>query len=360
MLIRPGRRGHGLVAGVQQQEAARAVGDLDHAAARAGLPEERRLLVAGHAGDGHGGAEQRRVRLADDAAAVHDVGQQRARDAEERQELVVPGAGADVVEQRPRRVARVGHVAAAAAEPPGHPAVHGAERQLAGLRALAHAGDVVQQPADLGAREVRVEEEAGLAPDQRLGAGDAQLLAEAGGAPVLPDDRRRDRRRGRPVPQDGGLALVGDADAGDRGGGHAGLLERGPRGGQLGQPELLRVLLDPAGVRRAEADLLLGAREDDAGGVDDERPAARRAGVERQHQLARGRLSHAASVRRLRPRACGRGRRLWPDMIPAAAAALRQPPPTVPTEPGRAHPVHRVKTPYWSPTTHFMDQTGVQ
>ncbi len=78
----PGRRCRRLLAGVQQQEAAGAVGDLDHAPARARLAEEGGLLVAGHAGDGDGRPEQRRVRLADDAAAVHHLGQQRARHAE--------------------------------------------------------------------------------------------------------------------------------------------------------------------------------------------------------------------------------------------------------------------------------------
>ena len=41
------------------------------------------------------------------------------------------------------------------------------------------------------------------------------LVAEAGGAAVLPDDGVADRLAGLAVPDDGGFALVGDADGGD-------------------------------------------------------------------------------------------------------------------------------------------------
>src|SRR3546814_14982608 len=42
-----------------------------------------------------------------------------------------------------------------------------------------------------------------------------QLLAESGGAAVLPDDRLVDGRTGLAVPDHRRLALVGDADGGD-------------------------------------------------------------------------------------------------------------------------------------------------
>ena len=50
------------------------------------------------------------------------------------------------------------------------------------------------------------------------GAGAVRLqpLAEVGGAAVLPDDRVVDRLAGLAVPDDRRLALVGDADRGDR------------------------------------------------------------------------------------------------------------------------------------------------
>src|SRR5690242_10043597 len=53
---------------VQQQEAARSVRVLRHTELDAALPEERRLLVAGDAGDRDGRAEDRRIRLPEVAA----------------------------------------------------------------------------------------------------------------------------------------------------------------------------------------------------------------------------------------------------------------------------------------------------
>jgi hypothetical protein len=53
-------------------------------------------------------------------------------------------------------------------------------------------------------------------------AGLFQPQALIGGAPVLPDDRGMDGFAGLPVPDDGGFALVGDADRGN-------LLSRNPR-----------------------------------------------------------------------------------------------------------------------------------
>ena len=60
--------GDGRAACVHQQEAARAVGVLYFARSEAGLPEERRLLIARRPCDGDGRAEERRIRLAVNAA----------------------------------------------------------------------------------------------------------------------------------------------------------------------------------------------------------------------------------------------------------------------------------------------------
>ena len=76
----------------------------------------------------------------------------------------------------------------------------------------------------------------------------AQRRAGVGGAPVLPDDGVVDRLAGGAIPDDRGLALVGDADAGD-----VLRAERRPcaialaHGRDHGRPDLLRIVLDPAG-----------------------------------------------------------------------------------------------------------------
>ncbi len=104
---------------------------------------------------------------------------------------------------------------------------------------------LAEQPLDLRAREVRVEHEAGRVAHQRQVAGVAQLVAARRGAAVLPHDGAVQRRARRARPGDDRLALVGDADGGDR------LVERGAaaRASTVDDrgPDLVGVVLDPAG-----------------------------------------------------------------------------------------------------------------
>src|SRR5205814_2768054 len=92
------------------------------------------------------------------------------------EEPVRPIGGVDGGEERARSVARVGDVHLAARELPGEPGVHGAECELAALGAFAQARAVVEQPRELGAREIGIEEEAGLAGEERLEATLSQLV----------------------------------------------------------------------------------------------------------------------------------------------------------------------------------------
>ena len=102
--------------------------------------------------------------------------------------------------------------ARAAGQLPDHPGVHGAEGDLAVLRPLLEAVDVVEEPLDLRAREVGVDDEAGLVRDHLVVALLGELVADLGPPPVLPDDGVVDGLAGLPVPHHDGLALVGDAD----------------------------------------------------------------------------------------------------------------------------------------------------
>jgi hypothetical protein len=111
----------------------------------------------------------------------------------------------------------------AAGEPPKEKGIDGAEGELAALRPVPGAGHVVEDPGGLGAGEVGVEEEAGLPRHRGLVPGRLQPGAELGRAPVLPDDAPMHGLSGGAVPDDRGLALVGDADRGDVGGGRSGL-----------------------------------------------------------------------------------------------------------------------------------------
>ena len=95
--------------------------------------------------------------LPDRLGRADDARQQVARDAEQREQLVVPVERLEVDEQRPRRVRHVDHVLLAAGQPPDEEAVDGAEREPVARAVLA------QQPLELRRREVRVGHEPRLA-----------------------------------------------------------------------------------------------------------------------------------------------------------------------------------------------------
>jgi hypothetical protein len=107
-------RGHGLGTGIEHQEAAGSIRVLGHAGLQAGLAEGGGLLVAGQPADGDGRAEQRGGRLAEHAAAVHDLRQQRGGDVEEGQQFGVPALAVDVEEQGAGGIAGIGDVRAPA------------------------------------------------------------------------------------------------------------------------------------------------------------------------------------------------------------------------------------------------------
>ena len=104
---------------------------------------------------------------------------------------------------------------AAPGEVPDQPRVDRAEGEFAAFGSGARAGDVVQQPLDLGAGEVGVQHEARLVRERRRVARLAQLIAHRGGAPILPHDGGGNRAAGGALPDHRGFALIGDADGGD-------------------------------------------------------------------------------------------------------------------------------------------------
>src|SRR5205823_13389580 len=94
-------------------------------------------------------------------------------------------------------------------------AIDSAEAELAALGLLARTLHVLEQPAQLGPAEIRVEDEARLLPDPRLFPLCFQFVTEIRGPPVLPHDGVVNRLAGLPFPEESRLALVGDADAMD-------------------------------------------------------------------------------------------------------------------------------------------------
>ena len=133
--------------------------------------------------------------------------------------------------------------------PSSDPEGFGVIRVKGPLGGLADPVDVLEDPLDLPAGEVRRRREAGLLPDDVALALPLERGRDPVGAGVLPDDGVVVGPAGPPVPHHRGLALVGDA-AGREVGRRQALLAHGgahDRDGAL--PDLHRVVLDPARLR---------------------------------------------------------------------------------------------------------------
>ncbi len=190
--------------------------------------------------------EQAGRRLAVHLAAVPHIGKQRAGHANQPQQFLIPLLPMNVEQQRARGVRHVGRMHAAARQAPQQEAIDGAEGQLAPLGTSASAGNMVEQPSDFRAGEIRIEQQPGALPHQLLGAVSFQPGANLRGAPVLPDDGPMNRRSAGAVPDHGGLALVGDADGGDVACAQAGLGNGLARRRQGVAPDIFRIVLHPA------------------------------------------------------------------------------------------------------------------
>ena len=149
-------------------------------------------------------------------------------------------------------------------------------------------GYVVENPTHLRAAEIRVDHQPGFRLERRRVALRAELVAHLGGPAVLPDDGGVDGLPRPAVPHHGGLALVGDADgrdvagrdvqAGDGLAGHA----------DLRRPDLVRVVLDPARLRKNLPELPLRNREHAALPVEDDGAGAGRTLIEGEDVFGHG------------------------------------------------------------------------
>ena len=157
-------------------------------------------------------------------------------------------------------------------KPPDQPAVDRSEAELALLRALAHALDVIKNPLDLGRREIGVQNQAGLLMNRLLVALAFELLAVGGGPAVLPHDRVIDRQRCLPIPDHGRFTLIGDPYAGDI---QPGQIRFGDRLGgnrRLGVPYFRGIVLDPSGTGKDLLETALRRGHDLPLPIDDNGP----------------------------------------------------------------------------------------
>ena len=228
--------------------------------------------------------------------AVANLGQDCSRHLKELAKFRAPGVGMNVEQQRARCIGGIGRVHLAAGQAPEQKAIDGAEGEFATLGQIARAGHMVEQPGNLGGREIRVRQQAGARGDVGLMAGIFKPLAFVGGAPVLPDDRIVNRFSGFPVPDDGRFALVGDADRGDLPGRHPGPGDGLSAGLKHRAPEILRIVLDPAGARKMLRKFLLGGGGDSAIAPKDHR-ARRRGALVNRENVSRHSMSRYVTTR---------------------------------------------------------------
>ena len=291
------------------------------------MAEERGLLVTREPGERHLDAADARAQAVIGRRRSH-LRQAGARDAQQVEHVIVPLAGAQAEQQRAARVADVGDMVATARELPGEPGVDGAEAELAAFGARPRALDVVEQPGELGAGEIRIEQQAGARGDLGLMSRCAQLRTKIGGAAVLPDDGVRHRYARRAVPEHRGLALVGDADRGDVGRRRARGLQHLVHRGRLRRPDLEGVVLDLPGCREVLRELPLRHGDDAALGIEQDGARTRGALVEGEDVAA-----HAGLLRR-----ASRGGCCQPERIPASPRAANQSATACGAEGGRCRP----------------------
>ena len=261
------RRWRARRADVEQHEAARAVGVLGHARLEAGLAEQRRLLVTGDAADRD--PRRRTEPIGGDAHPPARCGDRREavdRHVQQIAELLVPAQAADVEQHRATGVGGVGGEDLPAGEVPDQPGVDRAERQVLGDGNPAW----TEQPLELRAAEVGVEDETRALAYEIQGPGCGELVAAGGGTPILPDDGPPVGLPGGAIPRHDGLPLVGDPDR--RHGGGADLLDDVVQRRPHRRPDLGGVVLDPA--RSGEVLGELAVRGDARRAVGEDCPAA--------------------------------------------------------------------------------------
>ena len=245
--------GGAMLSGIEQQKRAGAVRVLRLSRLPASLAEQRRLLIAGDAGDGQRRAEMVGRRRAEVAAGIPHFGKRSLRDAEQLEQIPVPRSLADVIQHGTRRIGVIGREGLSVREAEDQPTVDRAK---------------FEEPLDFGGGEVGIEHEAGARAYQRAFLLFLELRAARRGAPVLPHYRPMHGAAGRALPRAHRLALVRDPD---RRRGHTGLANRFARGVHGDAQDLLGIVLDFARRWEVLRELPVAAAEHAAVGAQDAR-----------------------------------------------------------------------------------------
>ena len=226
-----------------------------------------------------------------DFARWTHLGQEALRYGQILEQGFIPFERLDVEHQRARCVGVVRLVHFAARKFPKEPSVDRAEGKLALFGLFTRTLHMVENPLDLRAREVGVDDETRLLLellDEPLA---LQILADVCRLARLPNDGVVDWPARSPVPNDRRLALIRDADGSDVAGDEPRLLQSLAHDFMHGAPDLFRIVLDPARLREMLRELLLRHADDLGIHIEDNGTIARRAGIKRHDVF----LSHTST-----------------------------------------------------------------
>ncbi len=265
-------------ADVAPDETAGSDGHLHVLGAQAAVAQQRRLLVAEHANERDRPAKERGGDLPERgirAAAFREV---RDLQAEQPEQLVVPGHPVDVEQHGAGCVARIRRIGLARRELPHQPGVHRPEQQASGFQSLRDGGGVMKQPLQFRCGECGVE------PQSRA-RGDVGLVWRQGfdfPAPTaaLPHHRGDGGSAGLPIPHHERFGLVAEAKPDDVLGPRACRLHDLADAGDDVVEHGLRALLHAAARRRTDRDGPLRVRQAAAIGINGDRLRKRRALVD--------------------------------------------------------------------------------
>ena len=140
---------------------------------------------------------------------------------------------------------------------PDNPAVNRTEKQFAFFRTFACASSIIKQPAQFGCRKISVQHQPRFAAEELRHAKFFQFVAIACRAAALPHNRFMYRASGFFIPQNRGFALIGNANARNFVNGNINFTHCFIHQAGLGCPYFLRVMLNPAGLRKILGKLLL-------------------------------------------------------------------------------------------------------
>ena len=268
---------------MQQKERTGPVGHLREAGAAAALTEKGGLLVSDDSRDRDFRPEMLATRHPEVAGAGTHFRQDADRHLEHAGELRIPGLCAQVVQESAGCVGVVRGVHGSPGQAGHEPGVDRAGGEISGFRRRPEFRVLAKEPGQLGSREIRIQDQPRSVAHVRLMTASPQLRADRRRAAILPDDCPARRRQRDAIPEHHGLPLVRDADGlhADAVPGRAQRRARNPHGHP---PDLLGVVLHPAGSGEVLGELRIAATQDASVARHHQRGRARRPLVECQNR----------------------------------------------------------------------------